>query len=133
MPRATNSPLCSRCFFKHITSGTPLVSAKRVVILFLSRSDINFRCDLQSQTPADAWQTGLNRTLEILVGAICSLVVTTLVWPRYARAEFLETGRAATENGKPTRLGRDADLLTRDRSAGRTDPSGLWPTAVSTQ
>ena len=45
--------------------------------------------------PDQVWQTGLNRTLEILVGAICSLVVTTLVWPRYAREEFLEAGRAA--------------------------------------
>jgi uncharacterized membrane protein YccC len=45
--------------------------------------------------PADVWQTGLNRTLEILVGAICSLVVTTVLWPRYAREEFLEAGQAA--------------------------------------
>jgi uncharacterized membrane protein YccC len=45
--------------------------------------------------PDQVWQTGLSRTLEILVGAICSLVVTTLVWPRYAREEFLEAGRAA--------------------------------------
>ena len=45
--------------------------------------------------PAQVWQTGLNRTLEILVGVISSLLVTTLVWPRYAREEFLEAGRAA--------------------------------------
>jgi uncharacterized membrane protein YccC len=45
--------------------------------------------------PDQVWQTGLNRTLEILVGAVCSLVVTTLVWPRYAREEFVEAGRAA--------------------------------------
>jgi uncharacterized membrane protein YccC len=45
--------------------------------------------------PADVWQIGLNRALEILVGAISSLLVTTVVWPRYAREEFLEVGRAA--------------------------------------
>jgi uncharacterized membrane protein YccC len=45
--------------------------------------------------PADVWQIGLNRTLEILDGAISSLLVTTLVWPRYAREEFVESGRAA--------------------------------------
>ena len=45
--------------------------------------------------PADVWQIGLNRTLEILDGAISSLLVTTLVWPRYAREEFVEAGRAA--------------------------------------
>ncbi|MGA8655146.1 MAG: FUSC family protein [Chthoniobacterales bacterium] len=45
--------------------------------------------------PAQVWQTGLNRTLEILVGATSSLLVTTVLWPRYAREEFLEAGRAA--------------------------------------
>jgi p-hydroxybenzoic acid efflux pump subunit AaeB len=45
--------------------------------------------------PAQVWYTGINRTLEILVGAISSLIVTSLVWPRYAREEFFENGRAA--------------------------------------
>ena len=45
--------------------------------------------------PDQVWQIGLNRALEILVGATSSLLVTTLVWPRYAREEFLEAGRAA--------------------------------------
>ena len=45
--------------------------------------------------PADVWQIGLNRTLEILDGAISSLLVTTLIWPRYAREEFVESARAA--------------------------------------
>jgi uncharacterized membrane protein YccC len=45
--------------------------------------------------PADVWQIGLNRTLEILDGAISALLVTTLLWPRYAREEFVEAGQAA--------------------------------------
>src|SRR5271165_4730548 len=45
--------------------------------------------------PADVWRIGLNRTLEILDGAISSLLVTTLIWPRYAREEFAEAGCAA--------------------------------------
>jgi uncharacterized membrane protein YccC len=45
--------------------------------------------------PAHAWQIGLDRTEEILIGIMSSLLVTTLVWPRYAREEFLEAGRAA--------------------------------------
>jgi len=45
--------------------------------------------------PAQVWQTGLNRTLEILTGVISSLLVTTLLWPRYAREEFLEAARAS--------------------------------------
>jgi uncharacterized membrane protein YccC len=45
--------------------------------------------------PAQVWQTGLSRTLEISVGVISSLMVTTLIWPRYAREEFLEAARAS--------------------------------------
>jgi uncharacterized membrane protein YccC len=45
--------------------------------------------------PADVWQIGLNRALEIMDGASSALLVTTLVWPRYAREEFAESGRAA--------------------------------------
>jgi uncharacterized membrane protein YccC len=45
--------------------------------------------------PVHAWQIGLDRTEEILVGIMSSLLVTTLVWPRYAREEFFEAGRAS--------------------------------------
>ena len=45
--------------------------------------------------PAQVWQTGVNRVLEILDGATSSLLVTTLLWPRYAREEFAEAGRGA--------------------------------------
>jgi uncharacterized membrane protein YccC len=45
--------------------------------------------------PAQVWQIGLNRTLEILVGVGSSLLVTSLIWPRYAREEFAAAGRAA--------------------------------------
>src|SRR6202007_401401 len=45
--------------------------------------------------PAQAWQIGLDRTEEILVGALRSLLVTSILWPRYAREEFSEAGRAA--------------------------------------
>jgi uncharacterized membrane protein YccC len=45
--------------------------------------------------PAQAWQTGLDRTEEIFIGIISSLLVSSLVWPRYARDEFLGAGRAA--------------------------------------
>src|SRR6516162_2948093 len=47
------------------------------------------------QDPSDAWSIGLNRALEILVGSLSSLVVTSLIWPRYAREEFFEVGRTA--------------------------------------
>jgi hypothetical protein len=46
-------------------------------------------------TLGKAWQFGLYRTEEIFVGIVCSLLVSNLVWPRYAREEFFEAGRAA--------------------------------------
>jgi uncharacterized membrane protein YccC len=48
-------------------------------------------------SPDQVWQTGLNRALEISVGVMSSLLVTTLIWPRYAREEFLAAGRASLE------------------------------------
>src|SRR5258708_7695812 len=45
--------------------------------------------------PSQVWQIGLNRALEILVGAGSALIVTTLLWPRYAREEFAAAGRDA--------------------------------------
>jgi uncharacterized membrane protein YccC len=50
--------------------------------------------------PSQVWQIGLNRAQEILVGAGASLLVTTLVWPRYAREEFLEAGQTALKTIK---------------------------------
>ena len=46
-------------------------------------------------TPNQIWETGINRMLEVLVGALSALVVTSVLWPRYAREEFFEAGRAA--------------------------------------
>ena len=49
------------------------------------------------QDPSEVWRTGLNRALEILVGSLSSLVVTSIIWPRYAREEFFELGSKAVE------------------------------------
>jgi uncharacterized membrane protein YccC len=45
--------------------------------------------------PGQAWQTGLDRTEEIVIGIICALVIGSLVWTRYAREEFVEASRPA--------------------------------------
>ncbi|HYY29480.1 MAG TPA: FUSC family protein [Chthoniobacterales bacterium] len=45
--------------------------------------------------PAQIWQTGINRVLESLNGAMSSLLVSALLWPRSARAEFAEARRSA--------------------------------------
>src|ERR1700751_1071519 len=45
--------------------------------------------------PGQVWQAGISRVLEILDGALSSLLVTTLLWPRSGREEFEEAGRDA--------------------------------------
>ncbi len=45
--------------------------------------------------PDQIWETGLNRMLETLVGALSALVVTSILWPRYAREDFFEASRSA--------------------------------------
>src|ERR1700733_3317209 len=40
-------------------------------------------------TPNQAWQVGLDRAEEILVGSTVALMVSTILWPRSAREEFV--------------------------------------------
>jgi uncharacterized membrane protein YccC len=69
--------------------------------------------------PDIIWQTGLNRTLETLVGALTALIVTTVVWPRYAREEFFEAGRSALETaGTLLSLEEDAYIHEREGPVG---------------
>ncbi|MGC1481486.1 MAG: FUSC family protein, partial [Chthoniobacterales bacterium] len=45
--------------------------------------------------PSTSWQIALIRSEEIVVGIFATLVVSTLVWPRYAREEFRQKTRAS--------------------------------------
>ncbi len=38
--------------------------------------------------PEKAWEVGISRALNIIVGIIVTLLVSTLLWPRHARVEF---------------------------------------------
>jgi uncharacterized membrane protein YccC len=76
--------------------------------------------------PADAWQIGLDRTEEILVGIMSSLLVTTLVWPRYAREEFFEAGRAALKTVSQLVSGYAQTYI--DRANAPTDTKQLQDT-----
>jgi hypothetical protein len=69
--------------------------------------------------PDQVWQTGLNRALENMDGALSALVVTTVLWPRYAREEFFEAGRAALATaGKLLSLEADAYIHEREGPSG---------------
>ncbi len=47
--------------------------------------------------PAFSWQPALWRVVEVCVGVIAAVLVTSLLWPRYARKEFVEKMRLALE------------------------------------
>jgi uncharacterized membrane protein YccC len=44
-------------------------------------------------SPDQAWQVGIDRTEEILLGAMIALLVSTILWPRSAREEFVAVSR----------------------------------------
>jgi uncharacterized membrane protein YccC len=48
--------------------------------------------------PVDAWSVGIARTLEILTGVVSIIMVSHLVWPRFARHEFLGLAKSALGN-----------------------------------
>jgi uncharacterized membrane protein YccC len=48
-------------------------------------------------TPDQAWQVGIDRTEEILLGSTIALVVSTVLWPRSAREEFVAASRESLE------------------------------------
>jgi uncharacterized membrane protein YccC len=67
--------------------------------------------------PVDAWSVGIARTLEILTGVVSIIMVSHLVWPRFARHEFLGLAKSALGNiGKLIELTR--------RSPARIRPGG---------
>jgi uncharacterized membrane protein YccC len=82
--------------------------------------------------PAQVWQVGLNRVLEILDGAMSALLVTTLLWPRYAREEFLEAGRGALNTiSKLFSIHMDAYVGRKKAPAEvETNSTDLWGTIV---
>jgi uncharacterized membrane protein YccC len=62
--------------------------------------------------PTDAWSVGIARTLEILTGVVSIIVVSHLVWPRFARHEFLGLAKSALGNiGKLIELRRGSSVL----------------------
>jgi len=48
--------------------------------------------------PSNSWQFALNRIQEISVGIMATMLVQCVLWPRYARVEFLDNARQAFED-----------------------------------
>jgi uncharacterized membrane protein YccC len=73
--------------------------------------------------PTNAWHIGLARTLEILTGVVSMIIVANLLWPRFARQDFIHLARAALGN-----VGKLIDLQRRSLATG----ADLWDEAGST-
>jgi uncharacterized membrane protein YccC len=58
--------------------------------------------------PIDAWSVGISRILEILAGVVAIIIVSHLLWPRFARSEFRDLAQSTLRNiGKPIELRRE--------------------------
>jgi uncharacterized membrane protein YccC len=68
-------------------------------------------------TPDQAWRVGIDRTEEILLGSTVALVVSTVLWPRSAREEFVAASRESLET-----IGQLISIQTEAYAQG-TEPS----------
>ena len=67
--------------------------------------------------PDHVWRYGLFRTLETLVGVVCATLLYAILWPRYAREEFITAGGARALKTVRALLGADPRAL-RGRRGG---------------
>jgi p-hydroxybenzoic acid efflux pump subunit AaeB len=80
--------------------------------------------------PAFSWQPALWRIVEVCVGVVAAVLVTSLIWPRYARKEFLEKMRLALEELRKGLAARSA-LLFEASPAARTVDEGNFSAAIA--
>ncbi|HEY5814534.1 MAG TPA: FUSC family protein, partial [Terrimicrobiaceae bacterium] len=71
--------------------------------------------------PEFSWHAALVRTEEVTVGVICAVLVSSLVWPRYARKEFLEKMRIALAELREGLLARSSLLFNTSKAATALD------------
>ena len=70
------------------------------------------------KNPSAAWDTGVARTEEICVGIVASMIVTGVLWPRYARVEYRRATRSALRDIGRVAIERIRLLLETDSSGG---------------
>jgi uncharacterized membrane protein YccC len=68
--------------------------------------------------PSAAWDAGVARTEEICVGIVASMIVTGVLWPRYARVEYRRAIRSALRDIVRLATERVRLLLETDSSGG---------------
>jgi p-hydroxybenzoic acid efflux pump subunit AaeB len=80
--------------------------------------------------PAFSWQPALWRIVEVCVGVVAAVLVTSVIWPRYARKEFMEKMRVALEELRKGLVARTALLFEASPAATRVDEHN-FSTAVA--
>jgi uncharacterized membrane protein YccC len=68
------------------------------------------------KNPSAAWPTAVARVEEIFIGILASMVVTSVIWPRYARVEFRKNYRSALRDVGRIAIARSRRLLDCDLS-----------------
>jgi uncharacterized membrane protein YccC len=76
--------------------------------------------------PANAWNVGIGRTLEILAGVVSIIIISHLLWPRFARGEFLGLVRSMLGN-----IGKLIDLRRTNSASGPELWNEIQPTAIA--
>ena len=76
--------------------------------------------------PANAWNVGIARTLEILTGVVSIIVVSHLIWPRFARHEFVGLVRSVLAD-----VGKLIDLRRRNSASGPELWNEVQATAIA--
>ncbi|MBV9488135.1 MAG: FUSC family protein [Verrucomicrobia bacterium] len=72
-----------------------LASAAAPYAYFLAGNTLVAVATYGISTPGDVWHIALSRTLETLVGVVSATFVTGVIWPRYAREEFIQNAAEA--------------------------------------
>jgi uncharacterized membrane protein YccC len=75
--------------------------------------------------PIDAWSVGIARTLEILTGVVSIVLVSHLLWPRFARGEFRDVAKSTLDN-----IGKLIQLRGRNPASGAKLREDAQPTIL---
>ena len=82
--------------------------------------------------PDQVWQVGIERTEEILLGAMVALLVSTILWPRSAREEFVAVSRESLETiGELVSIQTEAYALGAESSANLEEIRQTFPARLS--
>jgi uncharacterized membrane protein YccC len=82
--------------------------------------------------PDQVWQVGIDRTEEILLGAMVALLVSTILWPRSAREEFVAVSRESLQTiGELVSIQTEAYALGAESSANLEEIRQTFPARLA--